>query len=96
MTRLQTPISFQMVDEVCQARSVWQIPVHGPRQMKTIIHHSLLWCTAASCLAAVGCSAELGSGRAAPDFRLDSLAGQSVTLSQYKGNVVLLNFWAMG
>jgi hypothetical protein len=64
--------------------------------MKTSFRHSLLWCAAASCLSAVGCSAGLGPGLAAPDFRLDSLAGQSVTLSQYKGNVVLLNFWAMG
>jgi peroxiredoxin len=56
----------------------------------------LLLCTAASCLAAVGCSAGLGTGRVAPDFTLDSLAGQSVSLSQYKGNVVLLEFWSIG
>jgi peroxiredoxin len=37
-----------------------------------------------------------GGGREAPDFKLDSLAGQSVSLSQYKGNVILLGFWAVG
>ena len=50
----------------------------------------------ASCLTSVGCSAMLGPGVAAPDFKLDSLAGQSVTLSQYKGDLVVLQFWAVG
>jgi peroxiredoxin len=30
----------------------------------------------------------------APDFRLTDLNGQKLTLSQYKGKVVLLDFWA--
>jgi thiol-disulfide isomerase/thioredoxin len=30
----------------------------------------------------------------APAFRLDSLAGQPVSLDQYKGQVVMINFWA--
>jgi peroxiredoxin len=30
----------------------------------------------------------------ATEFSLSSLAGQSVALSQFKGNVVLVNFWA--
>lgn len=30
----------------------------------------------------------------APDFSLTDLNGQKVTLSQYRGKVVLLNFWA--
>lgn len=29
----------------------------------------------------------------APDFTLQSLDGQQVSLSQYRGNVVLINFW---
>ena len=33
-------------------------------------------------------------GKPAPDFRLDTLSGQSVTLSELKGRPVLLNFWA--
>jgi len=32
-------------------------------------------------------------GDAAPDFSLDDLAGRNVSLSAYRGTVVLLNFW---
>jgi cytochrome c biogenesis protein CcmG, thiol:disulfide interchange protein DsbE len=31
--------------------------------------------------------------RAAPDFSLPSLAGESISLADYQGQVVLLNFW---
>ncbi len=30
----------------------------------------------------------------APDFTLDTLSGKSISLSDYKGKKVLLNFWA--
>ena len=33
-------------------------------------------------------------GKAAPDFSLPSLAGETVALSNYKGQVVLINLWA--
>lgn len=35
-----------------------------------------------------------GPGGAAPDFSLRNLQDANVTLSQYKGKVVLVNFWA--
>jgi len=36
----------------------------------------------------------LAAGAPAPDFTLQDLGGESVTLSQYRGKVVFLNFWA--
>lgn len=39
-------------------------------------------------------SAELG--KAAPDFTLTDAGGKHVSLSDFKGKVVLLNFWATG
>ena len=37
---------------------------------------------------------ELAIGSSAPDFRLSDLRGQEVTLAQYQGKVVILDFWA--
>jgi thiol-disulfide isomerase/thioredoxin len=36
----------------------------------------------------------MGYGTPAPDFTLESLDGRAVTLSQFKGKAVLVNFWA--
>lgn len=36
----------------------------------------------------------VGQGQAAPDFTLNSLAGESITLSELQGKKVILNFWA--
>jgi len=33
-------------------------------------------------------------GQVAPDFTLKDMQGQTVTLSQFRGKVVILNFWA--
>ncbi|MEC4677927.1 MAG: redoxin domain-containing protein, partial [Nitrospirota bacterium] len=33
-------------------------------------------------------------GGPAPDFQLDQLAGPPIKMSDYRGKVVLLNFWA--
>ena len=33
-------------------------------------------------------------GKAAPDFRLETLVGASVSLAQFKGRPVIVNFWA--
>jgi peroxiredoxin len=35
-----------------------------------------------------------GDRKMSPDFRLNDASGQAVTLSEYRGKVVLLNFWA--
>ena len=34
-----------------------------------------------------------GSGNPAPDFEIELIDGETVTLSGYRGEVVLLNFW---
>jgi cytochrome c biogenesis protein CcmG/thiol:disulfide interchange protein DsbE len=34
------------------------------------------------------------NGKAAPGFALEDLSGKKVSLASYKGNVVLINFWA--
>jgi cytochrome c biogenesis protein CcmG/thiol:disulfide interchange protein DsbE len=36
----------------------------------------------------------MGYGTPAPDFTLESLNGQKVSLSEFKGKAVLVNFWA--
>lgn len=33
-------------------------------------------------------------GKPAPDFSLNDMNGEKVTLSEYKGKVIVLNFWA--
>ncbi len=38
--------------------------------------------------------AGIGQGNRAPNFRLKTLDGQEVSLEDYRGKVVLLNFWA--
>ena len=36
----------------------------------------------------------ISEGKRAPDFRLETLAGGEVSLSDHHGDVVLINFWA--
>jgi len=59
--------------------------------MKTrnVFASSLLCLVAASSLAASGLT-----GRDAPDFALKSSTGDNLRLSEYRGDVVMINFWA--
>src|SRR5712692_160228 len=50
--------------------------------------------TAAGPLSAQTSSPQRDTGAAAPDFTLPTLAGDSASLSDYKGRPLLLNFWA--
>ena len=45
-------------------------------------------------LVALAAALKLQPGQPAPEFTLDDLDGQPVSLSQFKGQVVLLDFWA--
>ena len=60
----------------------------------------ILALTLVSGLATVGCSVGFSPaqgpqvGKLAPDFQLQSLDGQTVSLSDLRGKPVLINFWA--
>lgn len=41
-----------------------------------------------------GGGADIVVGQVVPDFTLQDMEGRTVTLSQYRGKVVFLNFWA--
>ena len=42
----------------------------------------------------LGCQKEADAGPMAPDFSLSDLSGNEISLKQYRGRVVLLDFWA--
>ena len=48
----------------------------------------------AGMLAAIGLAAAAAEGPTAPDFALASTAGTNYRLSEYRGEVVALVFWA--
>jgi len=50
--------------------------------------------TAALLLSAAGYSQAVDTKQLAPDFTLATLAGPNLRLEEYRGQVVLLNFWA--
>ena len=58
--------------------------------LKVLKNCALAAVVAASCAIAAGG----GDGGPAPAFTLSALTGQQTALSQYKGQVVMLNFWA--
>jgi peroxiredoxin len=49
---------------------------------------------ALSAIAATGLAASGLTGQAAPDFALKSSTGENLRLSEYRGDVVMINFWA--
>ena len=58
-----------------------------------IAYNRLLLCSLAAVASGGGCSG-LRPGTAAPDFTLTSLAGENVSLSQFKGRPVVLTYFA--
>ena len=53
-----------------------------------------LVCAAIAALVVIGCQRSAESGPTAPDFALQDLSDQPVSLSDFRGKVVLLDFWA--
>ena len=45
-------------------------------------------------LAIIGCNNHVDAWQTAPDFTLEDLSANRVSLEQYRGDVVLLDFWA--
>jgi peroxiredoxin len=62
--------------------------------MRTLIPRKLLLCALTLWLASALPAAAGETGAPAPAFNLSDLTGQTSTLSQYKGQVVMVNFWA--
>lgn len=60
---------------------------------KGVIRAAVTAMAAALLIAVPASNAASGSGPA-PQFTLDSRAGAKISLAQYKGQVVMLNFWA--
>lgn len=58
-----------------------------------VIKHCLSLLLAAAAFGAAASAPDL-RGQAAPDFALRSLGGPNLRLSEYRGEVVLVNFWA--
>ncbi len=66
---------------------------------RLLVYICALFLTAASPAAAAPDPAQADAGPVginlpAPDFRLTNLKGESKRLSQYRGKIVLVNFWA--
>jgi peroxiredoxin len=49
---------------------------------------------ALTAVAATGLASSGLTGQAAPDFALKSSTGENLRLSEYRGDVVMINFWA--
>jgi cytochrome c biogenesis protein CcmG/thiol:disulfide interchange protein DsbE len=50
----------------------------------------IIWCA----LLIMGCKDGVMAEQSAPDFTLERISGDPVSLKQFKGNIVLLDFWA--
>lgn len=71
----------------------------GMKRIVSTLAMGVMVCTPAALVSTGGPVWSMGArppvvGMAAPDFRLPDLTGRVQSLSQYRGKIVLLNFWA--
>jgi peroxiredoxin len=62
--------------------------------MRKILSFSIMLCLTLFVGNAVSLEALPQIGKPAPEFALNDMNGKKVTLSEYKGKVIILNFWA--
>jgi len=62
--------------------------------MRKILSFIIVLCLILFVGNAIGLEALPQVGKPAPDFALNDINGEKVTLSEYKGKVIILNFWA--
>ena len=75
---------------VCVLQSFWTSKGIGTMKgMKNIVLGALFTAFTATTLASSGLT-----GQPAPDFALKSSTGENLRLSEYRGDVVMINFWA--
>ncbi len=73
---------------------------HAKKQVRIMALAAILAMVLAGSTIALGCSATLSPNRGAeignlaPDFQLNDLDGQPVSLGDFRGRPVLVNFWA--
>jgi peroxiredoxin len=69
---------------------MWLLPIRRPGEEVSRYHHAE---TGLDPFERAGI-VELKEGQRGPDFRLATLDGRSVTLEEFRGKLVVLNFWA--
>jgi thiol-disulfide isomerase/thioredoxin len=64
------------------------------KTMPLLVLLVIICLTCVHCGSRAGQEGELQIGSSAPSFELSDLRGQTVSLSQFKGKIVILDFWA--
>jgi peroxiredoxin len=81
-------------EAVCPIRHRGTDVITGEQQMKTLTLKIGSYAIGlAALLASMGAAADIDKS-AAPDFALKSNSGENLRLSEFRGDVVMINFWA--